>query len=392
MPVDTEAQTATADELVGKGIDKLVELRPGALRHVNHGRGVYANVFAGWRAQAALVLRRDADLAKNGRLPFSEGDPLRFLIGSEFDTPAELGPTKAVGQVILTRGAGRPGGAIRRGARFSRPADASSQRLYVDAQYRAAVDVHVPQGATAVEVPLEAEREGAFGNRPRTSTPATELEIADEIHDRQAWTVGSYEMGGGSDAISEDELRRYARAFASGQHGPNAKAALAGALRAGVRHAIALDDAAQAALVVYVADRSWAASARWGRLIRQSLYQNKHVGFGCRVLVALVTNEIVGVEVVCRVRRPEFLAETTSLDASIQKAVRSYLDERPDWNRWKTGALRGVVARADRRLLSCSSAVVTRPDGSIVDEPPEGSATHFMLLDNAVRATYLPPT
>lgn len=392
MPVDTEAQTATADELVGRGIDKLVELRPSALAHVNHGRGVYANVFAGWRAQAALVLRRDADLAKNGRLPFSEGDPLRFLIGSEFDTPSVLGPTKAVGQVVMTRAAGRAGGTIRKGARFSRPADASSQRLYVDAQYRAAVDVPVGQGATSVEVPLEAEREGAFANRPRTSAAATEIVIADEIHDRQAWTVSSYEMGGGSDAISEDELRRYARAFASGQHGPNARAALAGALRAGVRHAIAIDDPAQAALVVYVADRSWAASTRWGRLVRQSLYENKHVGFGCKVIVALVTNEIVSVAVTCRVRRPEYLAETTSLDASIQKAVRAYLDNRPDWNRWKTAALRGVVARADRRLLSCSSAVVKRLDGTTVDEPGDGSSTHFMLLDNGVSATYLPPT
>ncbi len=392
MPSDREAQTATPDELIGKGIDKLVELRPSALAHVNHGRGVYANIFAGWRAQAALVLRRDADLAKNGRLPFAEGDPLRFLIGSEFDTPAELGPTKAVGQVVLTRAPGRAGGTIRKGARFSRPADTSSQRLYVDAQYRAAVDVHVAQGATSVEVPLEAEREGAFANRPRTSTVATELVIADEIHDRQAWTVSSYEMGGGSDAISDEELRRYARAFASGQHGPNAKAALAGALRAGVRHAIAIDDPNQAALVVYVADGSWAASTRWGKLVRQSLYENKHVGFGCKVLVALVTNEIVGVEVTCRVRRPEYLAETTSLDAAIQKAVRSYFDDRPDWNRWKSAALRAVVARADRRLLSCTSATVKLLDGTPVSEPAEGSSTHYMLLDSAVRVTYLPPT
>lgn len=390
MP-DPDAQTPTPDELIGKGIDKLVELRPSTLAHVNHGRGVYANVFAGWRAQAALVLRRDADLAKNGRLKHSGGAPLLFLAGSEFDTPAVLTATNAVGQARLTRAAGRPGGAIRKGARFLRPADPTSQRLYVDAQYVAAVDVHVGQGDIEIEVPLEAVRPGAFANRPRTAALATELTIADDIHDRAAWTVASYEMGGGSESVTDADLKRYATAFASGQHGPNVRAALAGVLKAGAKHAIALDDPALAALVVYIADQSWGSSARWGRLVRKSLYEGKHVGFGCKVLIALVTNEIVGVEVVCKVRRPEYLAETTSLDASIQKAVRAYFDDRADWNRWGTGALRGIVARADRRLLSCSSVSVKRLDGTLVPEPGAGSATHYMLLDNSVRATYQSP-
>jgi hypothetical protein len=391
MP-DDEAQVPTPDELIGKGIDKLVELRPSALPHVNNGRGVYANIFAGWRAQAALVLRRDADLAKQGRLKHGSGGPLLFLAGSEFDTPAVLTATKAVGQVVLSRAAGRPGGTIRKGARFSRPADTSSQRLYREAQAEVAVDVHVGQGDTQIVVPLVAAREGILANRPRTATPATELEIADDIHDRSAWTVESYEMGGGADAVSDDDLKRYARAFASGQHGPNARAALAGVLKSGARHAIAIDDPARAALVCFVADQSWAGSTRWSRLVRQSLYDGKHVGFGCKVLIELVTNELIGVEVVCRVRRTEYLAETTSLDGAVQKALRSYFDDRPDWNRWKTAALRGVVARADRRLLSCPSVVVKRLDGTILTEPVEGSTTHFMLLDNSVRATYLPPS
>jgi hypothetical protein len=391
MP-DDEAQVPTPDELIGKGIDKLVELRPSALRHVNNGRGVYANLFAGWRAQAALVLRRDADLAKQGRLKHGNGAPLLFLAGSEFDTPAKLTATKAVGQTVLTRAPGRPGGTIPKGSRFSRPADPSPLRLYREAQVEAAVDVHVAHGDTQVEVPLVAAREGTLANRPRTSTPATELEIADDIHDRRAWTVASYEMAGGADGAGDDDLKRYAQAFASGQHGPNARAALAGVFKAGAKHALAVDDPVQAALVVYIADTTWAASARWGRLVRQSLYDGKHVGFGCKVLVALVANEIIGVEVVCKVQRPESLSETTSLDAAIQKALRTYFDDRPDWNRWKTSALRGVVARADRRLRSCSSVIVKRLDGTPLSEPTEGSATHFMLLDNSVRVTYQSPS
>ena len=388
MAVDPTAQTATPDELVGKGIDKLVELRPSTLPHVNNGRGVYAHLFAGWRAQAALVLRRDADLAKNGRLAFSEGEPLKFLVGSEYDNPSELIATKAVGQVLLSREAGRSGGTIRKGARFFRPADKTSQALYADAQYTAAVDVLVVQGATEVEVPLEAAREGAFANRPLTSTLATELEIADNIHDRTAWTVASYEMGGGADAITEDELKRYARASRSGRHGPNVNAAIAGALKAGVKHVVAVDDVSVAATVLYIADQTWGSSTRWCKLVRKAVYDGKYVGFGCKVLARPVVNEVVGIEAAVKVRRPESLAETTVLDVAIQKAVRAYLDDRRDWNRWKLAALRGIIARADRRLLLCSSVSVRRPDGTTVDEPTDTSAKHFMLLDNAVRITY----
>ena len=63
------AQTPTPDELLRPGIDKLVSLRPRALRWINGGAGRYANIFAGWRAQAALMCRRTADFALNGRLP-----------------------------------------------------------------------------------------------------------------------------------------------------------------------------------------------------------------------------------------------------------------------------------------------------------------------------------
>lgn len=382
----------TPDELIGKGIDKLVELRPSALKHVNNGRGVYANVFAGWRAQAALMCRRLADHSKNGRLKFAEGGPLRFLAASEFDTPASLEPTKAVGQVVLVRDPGRTGGSIRKGARFNRPADTSQQRLWTDMQCVSVVDVGVQQGQVSVTVPIEASRTGSTGNRPLFGALANEIEIADDIVDQQAWTVQSYELAGGSDGIDDLSLRRYASAFETGQYGPNAKAALAGALRAGALHAIALDDPSLAALVLYVADESWASSDRWTKLIRQSLFDNKFIGFGCKVLVRGLSNLLVGANVTCKVRRPEYLTETTTIDAAIQKTLRSYLDDRGDWNRFKNAALRGVTARADRRLLSCLSAELVRLDGTIVSEPDESSTTHFMLADQAVRVTYQSPT
>lgn len=388
---DPDAQTPTPDELVGKGIDKLVELRPRALRHINSGTGTYAKVIAGWRAQAALMCRRQADYAKNGRLKFGEGAPLVFLAGSEFDTPSELEATPAIGQVTLTRAGGRPGGTIRKGARFRRPTD-DVQRLYVDAQYECALSTSVAQGATTVDVPLIASRVGSHANRPLTGSLATELEITDDIFDRAAWTVTSYEAAGGAEAVRDEDIKQYATAFAIGQHGPNDAAALAGALKAGAKHGLAVLDAVVAATVLYIADSSWASSTRWLKFVRQSLYDAKFVGYGCKVTTAAITNTIVNVEVTCKVKSPTFLAETTSIDAAIQKALRSHFDDRPTWNRWKTAALGAIVSRADRRILSCSSVTVKRLDGTLVSEPTEASTTHFMLLDNGVRATYLNPS
>jgi hypothetical protein len=151
----------------------------------------------------------------------------------------------------------------------------------VDAQYECASDTHVPQGAVSVEVPLVATRSGKFANRPLiVGTTPTELTIVDEIVDRAAWSVESYEMAGGSDGVVDDDLQRYASAFASGRHGPNDRAALAGVLKGGAKRSIAFDDPSLAALVVFVADQSWASSMRWTRLLRQFLAENKFIGFG----------------------------------------------------------------------------------------------------------------
>lgn len=384
-------QTPTPDELIGAGIDAIVAVRPSTLRHINLGRGVYANIFAGWRAQAALMCRRAGDFALQGRLRHASGSPLRFLAGSEFSTPATLTGAKAVGQVQIARAPGRVGGTIRKGSRFQRPADESDLRLWTDAQYVAAGDTLVRDGDTEITIPLEASREGIAANRPNTGTLATELTIADDIVDRSAWSVVSYEMAGGADAASDQDLKRYAAAFSTGQYGPNTQAALAGALKAGARHVIAIDDPSVAALVLYVADATWASSERWAKLIRQFLYENRIVGNGCKVLVQSASNLVVGANATCRVRHPSYLTETTTLDSAIQKAVRSYFDDRTDWNRFSLAALRGVAARADKRLLTCTELQVVRFDGTVLSEPGELSTAHYFLADQAVRVTYLPP-
>jgi hypothetical protein len=397
MP-DPKAQIPTPDELIGPGIDAFVALRPGALRHIDSPTGVYSRVFAGWRAQAVVMVQRLADYAKQGRIKFAEGEPLNFLAGSEFDTLNDLGATKAMGSITLQRSTGTyPGGPIPKGTRFQRISDPSAARLFKAAQVEAAEAVYVPQGATSVTVPIIASREGTYAGRPITGSTVDEVTIADEIVDKGSWVVVSYELGGGSDAASDDDKRRYARAFARGKYGPTANGAVAGALKLGARHVAAVDDPDTGSLVLHVADGGWAASTRWAGVIRQRIYDPQDdtppiVGYGCRVTCAPLANEVVGVECTVRLRSSDALAETSELDAVIQATIRAYFDDRDDFYAWRSASLRGVIARADRRILSCSVATVRRFDGTVVTEPVSGSTPlHYMLAQNSVRVTYQSP-
>src|SRR5579883_1123557 len=107
---------------IGRGIDALVRARPNVAAHIDSGQ--YGNLFAGWLAQEALLLSRIADEIRAARLPTSEGDALRGLAASEFDTVPVDGPTTAVGTFLLRRDPQlvHPG-VIRRGSRFRRAAD-----------------------------------------------------------------------------------------------------------------------------------------------------------------------------------------------------------------------------------------------------------------------------
>lgn len=397
MPGPT-AQIPSPDELIGPGIDALVALRPRALPFINSGRGMYAALIAGWRAQAVLMCQRLADYAKSGRIKFAEGEPLNFLAGSEFDTLDNLGATKAYGQVVLTRPAGpAPGGPIPKGTRFQRTSDASASKLFGEAQYEAAETVYVPQGLLTVTVPLAAQRDGVYAGRPLSGATSGELTIVDDIVDKAEWVIASYEMGGGADAASDADKRRYAQAFARGKFGPTNNAAIAGALKLGARHVAAVDDADTGSLVLYVADGAWSGSTRWVNLIRQELYDRDRtqpvIGYGCKVSVSILQNEVVGVESTVRLRETSALSETSEIDAAIQRAVRAYFDDRDDFPMWKAASLRGIIARADRRILSCSSATVKRFDGTTVSEPVYGSIPkHYLVAQNSVRTTYQSPT
>src|ERR1041385_6815431 len=115
------------DAVIGAGIERLVELRPNALKHVNLGQGRWSHLFAGWRAQGNIVARRFGDEVVATRL-FSEAQALRELCASEFETSLSTDPTNAIGEVTLTRLSGTlPAGVIRKGTTFFKEANPEAQ-------------------------------------------------------------------------------------------------------------------------------------------------------------------------------------------------------------------------------------------------------------------------
>ena len=127
-----------------------------------------------------------------------------------------------------------------------------------------------------------------------------------------------------------------------------------------------------------------------------------YLGFGCRSAVLPATNYFIRVEATVILRDPSDSADTTPLDAAIRTAVRKYFDLRPDWDVWRAAALRAAIARADRRILTCTSAVVKDyATGAVYSEVPSASiqagtpgvvGVHWYLADNALTVTYLRPS
>lgn len=91
----------TLGQTIGAAKQRLVEVRPAVERHIENGR--WSTVFAGYRAQNALVRDHLAKQVRATRLPFAEGQELTELAQSEFETPRAAGTTAAIGEVVLTR-------------------------------------------------------------------------------------------------------------------------------------------------------------------------------------------------------------------------------------------------------------------------------------------------
>ena len=381
---------------IGRGIDALVRARPSAARHVERGR--YSHPFAGWRAQEALLLARIADEIRAARLPTAEGAKLRALAASEFDTEVVDAPTRALGTISLWRPIEPvPAGVIRKGSTFRRVGDPSAIPARTDALYAAIEDVYVPRFKMLATVTVEATEPGSAANivptdAPPFAQPDLKLEIASALFD-PTWRLSSGDAGGGSDGVVDDDIRRMARAFVLGRLAPTTAAILAGALLStGVKRAAAFEDPVLARTVLVIADGSWTGSSAWAARVRQRLYDD-FVGFGCNVAVSFAQNRFVKVTAKLTLRDAAYRYDTSAILTNAQKALRRYFDDRPDWYTFRNRAVRAVLARCDRRVLTCTSAVVESAWGAgPIAEPatvmPGAPLFHYWLADDALSVDF----
>lgn len=393
------------EDPLARGINMLVALRPKALQFIDGGR--YGHPFAGWRAQIARAIVRVADEVLSSRIDTASGDALRELCASEFNTIFPTAPTKAYGSVGLVRSLGPlAAGSIPRGFRWRRPADPSNPYVSKrDALYESVTDTVVVQAATTSTVKIRAldagtganTVSGSFGVGPN----ANDIVPLDALFDTNLAPASGL-AAGGSDGITESVLKRAAKTFAVGQHAPVIGAILATALKAGAPRAAIYEHASSASTVVLANDISWAFSPDWSALIEQDI-RNTVCGFGCRVVGSSAYNLFGRVECTVKLRKADYLIETTEIAAALDKAIRRYFDERPDWYTWRLAALRGVCARADRRILTCTTVVVRNavdnsilPESGFVTNLPAGfigpAPYHVYLSNNAVTPTFLAPT
>lgn len=390
----------TADAVIIPVLEKIYEKRPSAFRHLNLRSGRYWHPVLGYRAQAARMLKRLALLATARRLKSSSGQELLDYVASEYETVPETDKTFAMGTLLLARDATLPlpGGVIPKGTRFTRTKFEVIGITFETADYETLTDIYVPADSTAsIPVPIRALRPGAHANTPLYDGPGQATGITFPKIVENVSTL-FFEAAGGCDGADDDFVRLFAKTFSKGQYGPTSDASKLGALSAtGVRHFLVYDEVATGSQKILIADASWGSSARWAATVQQTMYDADLVGFGCKVSFGMIRNKVVAVEATVVLRDPNYLTETTEIDLAIQKAVRSYFDDRVDWNVWSEDGLRAAIARAHPKIFNCPSIAVKEfASGAAVSEILTPNFTteqfHFLVSSNATKLSYLGPS
>lgn len=394
----------TADAVITPTLEKMYERRPSCFRHLNLRSGIYWHPVLGYRAQAAKMLERLAALAAARRLKTATGRELLDYVASEYDGVPSTDRTFAIGHIKLTRAAPPtpiPAGTIPKGTRFTRASFDALGVTFETAEYETLTDAFMPLNSTAiVTIPVRSTREGSHANTPLLSGSTTTNITFPRLF--QNIVVSEFQAAGGSDGSSgadfDTYVRQYAKAFAFGQYGPTAAASRLGALRStGVRHLLVYDYIPDGIQNVLVADSAWGSSDRLAAAAQQVMYDADLVGFGCRVRFGKIRNRVISVSATIALRDPNYLGDTTDVDLAVQTAVRSYFDDRADWNVWNTSALKAVIARAHPKIFNCTAAIVRdSSDGSTVSEILTADFAaeqfHHYLANNAMSLTYVGPT
>lgn len=396
--MSTRPLVPTADNILTPGLEAHYASRPGVFPHINLRKGVYWHPWLGFRGQAAQAIRRLAFLTANNRLSTAEGQELKDYVASEYDAIPDTGRTFAIGELSLVRTTSTTAGDVPKGTRFSRKANLASQIPLQSAEYETLGNAHFEVGQTVVgPIPIRAIVDGAAANHPiRTdSSDHGVTPTAGRLFDKTI-TVSTFGAGGGSDGAGDPYVRRYATAYAIGQYGPTDAESRYGALKeTGVRNILVFDEPGTGTEKILIADESWGSSTRWASHVQQSLYDDDLVGIGCKVSVQSVRNKVVTAEATVVLRDKNFASETTALDEAIGKAVRSYFDDRVDWNVWKSRAIRAAITNADEKILHCSSITIKDVTGAPLSEIATPNYAdeqlHYYLANNAVKVTYIGP-
>ncbi len=396
----------TADKILRPALEKIYTLRPRSFQHLNYRTGIWWHPFLGFKAQTSLMLRRLGLRVAANRLSTATKQDLLDYVASEYDAVPETDKTFAIGEMSFVRPlrvtplvpGTEPAGDIPKGTKVTRSGNLTTQIPLKVAQYETLSDVHFDKGQlTAGPVRIRAITSGANANHPiRAGETVSHGVTVTGLFDATI-TVSTFSAGGGSEGAADQYVRNYAKAYAVGQYGPTEAASRYGALRAtGVRNILVFDLPGTGVEQILVGDSSWASSERWASTVQQSLYDNDLVGVGCKVVVSGVQNIVVSVNATVTLRDTNYMTETTDIDNAVREAVASYLNDRSDWNIWKTDGLKAAIARSHPKVFNCPDAIMKNTADETIDEiaTPDYTETqyHYFLANGAVKITYEGPT
>lgn len=394
----------SAASLVTAAIDAIVAARPSTLTAFNTPGSVYSGLPAMWRAQALLLLSRLSDEVKSARLGFAQGDALRTLAASEFNTALPPDPQPAYAQINLSR-PGSPGlqGTFPAGTTFTKQADPNAVPLPIQAaQYKSLQAVYVGTGVLSTVINCVATAPGSAGNLPYFGnyTNPTSIALSTPVWD-SGWFTTNSQASGGSDGLPDPVLIAAAKAYATGQFGPTQGAIIAGILQQqSVRH-LAVFPASNVFPYTscYIADQNWASSVNWVALVAQA-FVDTWQGFGGRVRFGTVFNTDIVVAPTIVLTSTDALNYTAEIDANVNAVVQAYFNDRTDWYRWRAGTLRALLSKADTRILQCTAVSVTDAvTGAPIPEPPYIPSSQFgynpaighYYPTGSTQSTYQPP-
>jgi hypothetical protein len=405
MPQDQLPRIA---DLLAPAVTALVGLRPHAAEHIYAGK--YGNVIRGFGAQAELGRAYLASEIKAGTLQ-AEGQALLEYLASEFSAVLDTTPLVGVGHASITRtlvndvasaNALTPG-VIRAGTQLSRAGNTGFTPTVESAEYEtledavfgttdtttSEVDGEFTHVQTVEDIPIRATSAGLHSSVPiflEDTTPHQTASVGGSLFETDSTWTASIRCAGGFSEAPAEQLRQIAPYLGQAFFGPTSASAVAGALsRLSARYVAYRKNETSGEDRIYVADGAWASSEELSESIYSALVDGRWLGYGARVRPGIIENTPCIVRPTVMVQNEDLTADKTALVETLQKAAKTYFDERPDWYTWSTQTLRAALTAASRKVLTVPSVSVTNRSGQTLTAPPAKLAentipTHYYVV------------